>query len=192
MGKSGAFDKIIRDCRRTFRHTPIGYWISTAFVTAGFLLSGIYTKMPLAVIAAVLTAAFWGISAWATLDVFVFSAKKFAKTLDGLPEKSRTKILQKYESAPALGKRWFLEEYLLFHRKRRIELLRYDEIRSAEPKGMKIELELLNGKVERLPLEPDENPAMIVAALRSKNPQISVKLNGKIIEKMENRKDNAE
>lgn len=185
-------DKIIRDYRKTFRHTPIGFWISTAFITAGFLLSGVYTQMPLAVIAAVLTAADWGLAIWVTLEVFVLSGKRFAKTLDSIPEEKKAEILSQYESAPALGKRWFLGEYLLYHRNRRIELLRYDMIRSAEPKGFKMELELLDGKTERLPLEPDENPAMIVAALRSKNPQISVKLNGQVIEKMENRKDSTE
>ena len=45
---------------------------------------------------------------------------------------------------------------------------------------------------DSLGLGPDENPAMIVAALRSKNPNISIKLNGQIIEKMENRKDSTE
>lgn len=192
MGNPNAINKIIKDYRKTFRHTPIGYWISTAFITAGFLLSGVYTKMPFAVIAAVLTAVFWGLSIWVTLDVFVFSAKKFAKVLDNMSEEKRTEIFSQYASAPALGKRWFLGEYLLFHRNRRIELLQYDIIRSAEPKGLKMELELLDGKIERLPLEPDENPAMIVAALRSKNPDISIKLNGQIIKKMENRKDSTE
>ena len=65
-------------------------------------------------------------------------------------------------------------------------------IRSTDLKGLKMTLELLDGRIERLPLEPNENPAFIVAALRSKNPQISVKLNGQIIEKMENRKDSTE
>jgi len=192
MTTSDSFNKIIKDYRRSFRHTPIGYWICTAFVTAGFLLSGVYVKMPLTIPAAVLTAAFAGLSLWATLNVLVFSPKKFAKMLDNFPEEEKEKILSRYESAPNIGKRWFLDEYLLYHRKRRIELLRYDLIRSAEPKGLKMELILLDGKTEILPLEPDENPAMIVAALRSKNPQISVKLNGQVIEKMENRKDSAE
>lgn len=192
MGNSDAFNKIIMDYRKTFRHTPIGYCISAVLVTAGFLLSGVFTKMPLAVIAAVLTAAFWGLAIWAALEVFFLSSRRFAKALDELPEGQKAEILSQYGSAPNLGKRWFLGEYLLFYRNRRIELLRYDMIRSSEPKGFKMILELLDGKIERLPLGPDENPAFIVAALRSKNPQISVKLNGKIIEKMENRKDSVE
>ena len=192
MGNSDAFNKIIRDYRKTFRHTPIGYCISAVLVTAGFLLSGVFTRMPFAVIAGICAAVFWGLAIWAILEVFVLSAKRFAKALDKLPEEKRAEILSQYKSAPSLGKRWFLGEYLLFHRNKRIELLRYDSIRSAEPKGLKMELELLDGKIERLPLEPDENSAVIVAALRSKNPQISVKLNGQIIEKMENRKDSTE
>lgn len=192
MDKSKAFSKIIKDYRKTYRHTPIGYCISAVLVTAGFLLSGVFTRMPYAVIAGICTAVFWGLTIWAALDLFVFSARKFGKTLDGIPEDKKAEILSQYEKAPSLGKRWFLGEYLLFHRNRRIELLRYDVIRSAEPKGFKMILELSDEKIERLPLEPDENPAMIVAALRSKNPQISVKLNGQVIEKMENRKDSTE
>lgn len=185
-------DKIIKDYQKTFRHTPIGYWISTAFVVAGFALSGVYTKMPLAVFAVILTAGLLGLSVWITLDIAVLAPRKFARRLNAMPESDKDNILAQYESAPNLGKRWFLGEYMLYHRNRRIELLRYDMIRSAEPKGFKMELVLLDGRTERIPLEPDENPAMIVAALRSKNPQISVKLNGQVIEKMENRKDSTE
>lgn len=192
MDNSKAFGKIINNYRKTYRHTPIGYCISAALVTAGFLLSGAFTRMPFAVIAGVCMAAFWGLTIWAALDVFVFSDRRFMKTLNGIPKEKRAELLSQYESAPNLGKRRFLGEYLLFYRKRRIELLRYDTIRSAEPKGLKMILELSDEKTELLPLEPGENPAIIVAALRSKNPHISVKLNGQVIEKMENRKDSTE
>ena len=192
MDNSKAFGRIIGDYRKTFLRAPIGYTVSAVFVAAGFLLSGAFTKMPYAVIAGVCTAVFCGLAAWAMLDLFVLSGRRLAKKLGGMPEEKKAELLAQYERAPSLGKRRFLGEYLLFYRSRRIELLRYDEIRSAEPKGFKMILELLDGKIERLPLEPDENPAMIVAALRSKNPRISVKLNGQVIEKMENRKDSTE
>lgn len=185
---SKAFEKIIMDFRKTFRRITIWDCISAVLETAAFLLCGVFTRMPFAVIAVFCTAFFWGFAAW-SLNMFLLSGKRFAKKLEDIPEDKRTELLSQYENAHSLGKRWFLGEYLLFYRNRRIELLRYDVIRSAEPKGFKMELELLDGKTERLPLEPNENPAFIVAALRSKNPQISVKLNGQVIEKMENRKD---
>ncbi|MBD5129776.1 MAG: hypothetical protein HDT43_07615 [Ruminococcaceae bacterium] len=188
---SKAFEKIIKDFRKTFRRITICDCICAVLETVAFLLCGVFTKMPLAVIAVICTAFFWGVAAW-SLNMFLLSGKRFAKKLEDMPGDKGTELLSQYENAHSLGNRWFLGEYLLFYRNRRIELLRYDTIRSAEPKGFKMVLELLDGKIERLPLGPNENPAFIVAALRSKNPQISVKLNGKIIEKMENRKDSVE
>lgn len=187
-----ALDKIIKDYRKTFRRVIIGDWISAVLIIIAFVLSGVYVKFPLVIVAVICTAIMCGIAIWQTLGILVLERRRLVRRLNSLSEGDKEKILSRYESAHDIGKRWFLDEYMLFHRNRHIELLRYDIIRSAEPKGFKMELELLDGKTERLPLEPDENPAMIVAALRSKNPNISVKLNGQIIEKMENRKDSTE
>ena len=187
-----ALDKIINDYRKTFRNVIIGDWISAVLIVIAFVLSGVYVKFPLVIIAVICTVIMWGIAIWQTLGILVFERKRLLKRLNSLPEGDREKILSRYESVHDIGKRWFLDDYLLFHRNRHIELLRYDTISSAEPKGFKMELVLVDGKVERLGLGADENPAMIVAALRSKNPNISVKLNGEIIEKMENRKDSTE
>ncbi len=184
--------KIIKDYRKTFRHVIIGDWISTVLIIIAFVLSGVYVKFPLVIFAVICTVVMCGIAIWQTLGILVLERKRFVRRLNSLPEVDKEKILSRYESVHDIGKRWFLDEYLLFHRNRHIELLRYDTILSAEPRGFKLELELPGGKIERLGLGPDENPAMIVAALRSKNPDISVKLNGQIIEKMENRKDSTE
>ncbi len=185
-----ALDRVIKDYRKNFRRVPIVDWISVALIIAAFLMAGVYTKFPLVIAAVICTAAVFGIAVWQTLSILILERRRLSRRLNSLPESDKELILSQYESAPPIGKRRFLDEYLLFYRNRHIELLRYDSIRSAEPKGFKIELELLDGKIERLPFEPDENPAMLVAVLRSKNPLISVKLNGQIIEKMENRKDN--
>lgn len=187
-----ALDKIIKDYRKTFRHVIIGDWISAALIIIAFALSGVYVKFPLVIAAVICTVVMCGIAIWQTLGILVLERRRLVRRLDSLPEGDKEKILSRYESVHDIGKRWFLDEYLLFHRDRHIELLRYDTILSAEPKGFKLYLELPGGKTERLGLGADENPAMIVAALRSKNPQISVKLNGQVIEKMENRKDSTE
>ena len=188
----GALGKIMEDYRKSFFHVIIGDWICAVLIVAGPALSGSYADFPRVVPAVVCTIGMCGIAIWQTLGILVLERRRLIKRLNDLPEGDKEKILSQYASAHDIGKRWFLGEYLLFHRNRHIELLRYDMIRSAEPKGFKMELVLLDGKTERLGLGADENPAMIVAVLRSKNPLISVKLNGKIIEKMENRKDSAE
>lgn len=187
-----ALDKIIKDYRKTFRNVIISDWISAVLIIIAFVLSGVYVKFPLVIVAVICTAVMCGIAIWQTLGILVLERRRLVRRLNSLPEGDKEKILSRYESVHDIGKRWFLDEYLLFHRDRHIELLRYDTILSAEPKGFKLYLELSGGKTERLGLGADENPAMIVAALRSKNPQISVKLNGQVIEKMENRKDVAE
>lgn len=187
-----ALDKIIKDYRKTFRNVIISDWICAALIVIAFVLSGVYVKFPLVIVAVICTAVMCGIAVWQTLGILVLERRRLVRRLNSLPEGDKEKILSRYESVHDIGKRWFLDEYLLFHRNRHIELLRYDTILSAEPKGFKLELELPGGKIERLGLGVDENPAMIVAALRSRNPRISVKLNGQVIEKMENRKDSTE
>ena len=169
----GALGKIMEDYRKSFFHVIIGDWICAVLIVAGLALSGSYADFPRVVPAVVCTIGMCGIAIWQTLGILVLERRRLIKRLNDLPEGDKEKILSQYASAHDIGKRWFL-------------------IRSAEPKGFKMELVLLDGKTERLGLGADENPAMIVAVLRSKNPLISVKLNGKIIEKMENRKDSAE
>lgn len=186
-----ALDKLLRDYRKTFRRVIVCDWICAVLIIIGLVLSGSYADLRV-IPAVVCTIGMCGIAIWQTLGILVFERKRLIKRLNGLPEGDKEKILSRYESAHDIGKRWFLDDYLLFFRNRHIELLRYDQINSAEPKGFKLELVLLGGKIERLGLGADENPAMLVALLRSKNPDISVKLNGQIIEKMENRKDSAE
>lgn len=184
-----ALDRIIKDYRKTFRRIPIADWASVALIITAFTMAGLYTEFPLVIFAVICTAAMFGIAVWQTLGILILERRRLLRRLNSVPESDKERILSQYEKAPALGKRRFLGEYLLFYQNRHIELLRYDNIRSAEPKGFKMELELLDGKIKRMPLEPDENPAFIVAALRSKNSGISVKLNGQILEKMENGKD---
>lgn len=187
-----ALGKIVKDYRKTFRHVIIVDWICAGLQIIAFAMSGVYVKFPLVIVAVICTVVMCGIAVWQTLGILVLERRRLVRRLNNLPEGDKEKILLRYESAHDIGKRWFLDEYLLFHRNRHIELLRYDAILSAEPKGFKLDLELPGGKTERLRVGADENPAMIVAALRSKNPLISVKLNGQVIEKMENRKDGAE
>lgn len=179
-------EKIIGDYRKTHRGTLTAYWIMSALLVLGLSLAA-YSNERIRILSIVLIAFDLGLSLWATLIYLVIEPDKFRKKLSTLPEETRAGIISQYEKAPCFEKKWFLEEYLLFYNAK-IGLLRFDEIRSAEAKGFGIELKLLDGKKSKIPLSPDENPAVIVAALRSKNPDISVLINGKVVESMEKRK----
>ncbi len=184
--------KIISDYLREHRWLPIRWWLVTALDAAGLLLSHSFTKDSTRVAAFVCTAGLATAALWSTLDVLVAAPGRFKKRLNALPENERNAVSEQYENAAAIGKRYFLKEFLIFYFRADIVLVRFSEIRSAELKGYKLLLDTGGKKPLKMPFEPDENPAMLVAALRSKNPQISVKLNGQIIEKMENRKDSTE
>ncbi len=178
--------KIISDFRRAYRKKIIFYWAEFAVIALGLTLSGAVVREKTRIIAWVVLAGLLLLTIWVTIST-LSAPRKFSKKLSRLPEKTREKILADYGTTKDMGGRWFLEEYVLFYRNRKIELLRYDEIRSAEPKGFSLELRLLDGKKALMPVGPAENPAVLIAALRSRNPQISAMLNGKVIEKMENK-----
>lgn len=183
-------DKIVADYRRRFYKTPVKHWVIAACYALLTFANGHFRERYL--LAAILgTVGFAALAAWSSLEIFVIMPLGFKKRMNALPEDERAAIGEQYGKAPALGERRFLDEYIIYYYAENIILVKYTDIRSAELKGYKLLLDIGRKKPLKMPFEPDENPAMIVAALRSKNPDISVKLNGRIIEKMENRKDNS-
>ena len=180
-------EKIIADYRKTFTPTLIKYWAMAVLFALGLSLA-VLANRKLLIPAIVISAYFIIMSVVGTLEVAVNEPARFKKTLGGFPENERNKISAEYGKAAKFYRKWFLEEYLLFYLKRRIMLIRYDEIESAESKGFKIWLKMTEGRMTALPLLPNENPAVIIAALRVKNPNISVLINGKVVESMEKRK----
>ncbi len=105
----------------------------------------------------------------------------FKKRVQKLPGNEMNEI--QGEKFTKIGKRRFYENFVLYFYGRKIHLVKFSEIKSLEPKGNKIRLVLQNGKKAALTVEPEENSAMLAAALKSKNPEISVIINGKVIEK---------
>lgn len=180
---------IYSDYRKTFRSYPIRWWIVTAIEIAVYLFTGMFSKADIRRTLAIFGAALFVItSALVTLNVLFFECGKFKKRLNALPESEQNAVLEQYEKAPALGKRRFLEEYLIYFGNMKIIAVKYSEIKSAELKGYKLLLDTGKKKPLKMPFEAEENPAVLVAAMRSRNPNISVILNGKIVEKMENNK----
>ena len=180
-------EKIISDYRRFFLPTIVKYWVMTALMAIGMGLAA-YANRKLIIPAVVLSGYFAVMSIIGTADIALREPHRFKEMLLELPENERSKIAAEYEKAAKFHCKRFLEEYVLFYLKRRIMLVRYDEIESAEAKGFKIWLRLSGGRMTAVPLFPSENPAVIVAVLRAKNPDISVLINGKVVESMEKRK----
>ena len=180
-------EKIISDYRKTHRGTLIKYWAMTVLMTLGLSMAVLGNKK-LLIPAIAVSAYFVIISLFGTLEITVNEPARFRKKLEALPESDRNGIISQYEKSAKFRCKRFLDEYLLFYLNRKIMLVRFDEMQSAEPKGFKLAIGLSGGRMTVLPLYPDENPAVIVAALRSKNPDISVLINGKVVESMEKRK----
>lgn len=178
-------NKIIKDYRRFLRFTLPFDWLRAALVAAVFALTGMFSKPGFCIAAIILTAGMVGISLLATLNALIFVPVRFKKRFSALTEKDEIQL--QYEKAVNFGYRWFLDEYLLYFTNTSITILEYTEILSAELKRNKLILMLTNGKSAKMELGANDNPAVLVAAMRSKNPQISVILNGKVVESMENK-----
>lgn len=184
----GGLDKILSDYRREFRGNAVRWWIITAIIAAVYLFTGMFKKSGFMLIAAIAALAFFVImSVYSTLFVFVIEPARIKKLLNALPDGERTDVLKQYEKAAKLGNRRFTDEYLIFYRNMKMVLLKYSDIRSAELKGRNLLLDIGKEKPLKMPFTFDENPAVLVAAMRSRNPDISVILNGKIVESMENK-----
>lgn len=175
--------KIVSDYRREFLPVPLRYWVITVFDVAGLLITHSFVKENTRAVAFTVTAGLVAVSLYATLDLLFFERVRFKKLLNALPETERNAVLSQYENAPALGKRRFMEEHLICFTGAGIILVKFSEIKSAELKGYKLLLDTGGKNRVKMPFYSDENPALLVAALRSKNAEISVIINGKVIEK---------
>ena len=179
--------ELISDYRRESRSLPIRWWIVTAIEIMIYIFTGMFQKEDFRrVIAIAFTAGFVGMSAYTTIYVMAVMPQIIKKRLNALTDGEA--VLEQYAKAPRFGKRRFLEEYLIYFYSMDMILVRYLEIRSAELKGYKLLLDTGGKKPLKMPFDVDENPAILVAALRSRNSKISVIRGGKVVEKMENNK----
>ena len=172
---------ISREFYRSHRIIPLRYLIVTAICVAAFIFTGTYSRENTRLLAIVFSAFLGLLTIWALVDVLT-APMLFKKQLGRLPESERAEFVSGLENASKLGKRWFSENYFVYFAKRRIRLVRYDELQSADLKGSKLFLKLSDGSETPLPFESDENPAILVAALRSKNGQMTASVNGKPVD----------
>lgn len=177
--------EISKEYYKLYRSVIIQLWAIAAVCVAAFAIAGAF-KNDKPLFAVIVCGFFVGIALFMTLMILL-SPKFFEAKLKKCSNEVQNEILSgKYVE---LGARRFYENHLLFFSKRKINLVRYDEIKSADIKSiMKIELTLENGKKLSLATNPDENSAIIAAAFKSKNPQIKFIINGKIIDVKESKK----
>lgn len=168
---------------------PLRWWTVTVIQFTVYLLTGVFSRGGISRVLSIVCIAFFILmSAYVTLNVLLIVPRHFQKRLNALPESGRTEVLEQYEKSPAIGKRHFLDKYLIYFTGTNIVLLKFSEIKSAELKGFKLLLNAGGKKPLKMPYDANENPAMLVAAIRSRNPDISVILNGKVVEKTESSK----
>ena len=173
--------RITREFYRAHRFVPLRYFVVTAVFAAVLFFTGSYTKEDTRFVA-IAVSAFMGLLAmWSLIDVLA-APILFKIRLGKLPENERKELLSGLESASKLGKRWFSENYLVYFAKRRIRCVRYDGLQSADLKGSRLFLKLSDGTETPFPFEANENPAILVAALRSKNGNMTASINGKPVD----------
>lgn len=169
--------KLAGEFYRAHFSIPLRFFIVTAICAAVMLFMGTYSNKTIRIPAIIVSAFLVLIFLWSLFDVFT-APLRFKKRLGALSEDERLEITNGLETAKKLGKRWFLEKHLLYFAKRRIEVVRYDEILSADLKRNELFLKLADGREAPFPFEADENPAVLVAVLRSKNNGLAASIDG--------------
>lgn len=172
---------IAKEFYRAHRSIPLRFLTVSAICVAVLFLTGTYTRENTRLLAIVVSAFLGFITLWSLIDVMI-APKLFERQLGRLPENVGGEIRSGFENASKLGKRWFMENYLVYFAKRRIRFLRFDELRNADIKGNKLFVSLADSTTALLPFEQSENPAILVAALRSKNGQMKASVNGKPVD----------
>lgn len=166
---------------RVHRLIPLRFLVISAICVAVFFFTGTYFRENIRMFAIILSAFLGLLTLWALADVLV-APIVFERRLGRLSEGERTEIVSGLENASKLGCRWFEENYLVYFAKRRIRFVRYDELQSADLKGSRLFLKLADGTETPLPFGHGENPAILVAALRSKNGKMKASVNGKNVD----------
>lgn len=173
--------KLADEFYRAHFSIPLRFLIVTAICAAVMAFTGTYSNKTVRIPAIIVSAFLVLATLWTLCDVFI-APMLFKKRLGALSENERREITDGLKTAKQLGKRWFLEEHLVYFAKRRIEFVRYDEMRSADMKKNRLYLALTDGRELPFPFEPDENPAVLVAVLRSKKPTLSATIDGAAID----------
>ena len=173
---------IKREYFKLYRLSTVFIWVWAAIMTAGLFLTARNNQNLLPFAIAISSAA---VLYAVVITVLTLTAPVvFRNNLKKLPENEQNEIQN--GRFTQIGKRRFYEHFTVFFAGRQIKLVKYSDIKSLEPKGNKLRLVFESGKTVNLPVDVEENSAMLAAALKSKNPEIAVIINGKVVERTDN------
>lgn len=110
-------------------------------------------------------------------ETLIIAPKKLAAQISAMPEQEKSEVIAAYPQAKALGERWFLPEHILFYTNRRAVILRYDAIKTISPQNGDLRLGTSYGDMI-MPVRSGENPGIIYALLRDRNPAIKPENSG--------------
>lgn len=167
---------------------PLRFFIVAAVCAAAFAFTGSYSRENTRALAISASAVMAALALWKLFEMLA-APMRFKKRLAALPENVSLAITADFAAVPALGRRWFYEEYLLYFDGRGIRLIRYDEMRSADLKGNRLYLALKSGGSAPLPFTASENPAVIVAVLRSRNGGLCATIDGRSVDFEKKKRD---
>lgn len=173
--------EISREYFRVYRLSTIFVWIWSALISFGLFTTArkreISFHFEYIVIGLVI------VYALALTITTLCAPKIFANKLKKLSDSEQSEILN--GKFVKIGERRFYEHFLLYYFNRNIQIVRFSDIISIEPKGRKLRFILKNGKKATIFIEQGENSAMLAAAIKSKNAEISVIIGGKVIKNTE-------
>lgn len=169
--------RIVSDYLKRVRPAVARLWAGTLSTLAILFISRSFSRESTRVPAFIIAGGIILLTLLCTVEYLILSAARFKKKFISLPETEQNKISEQYEKAKPHNKKWYLEDYLLYFRND-IMLVKYSDIQKAELWRRKLRLHLTDNTVHFLPTWIDENPAMIVALLRVKNPDLRVIIDG--------------
>lgn len=172
-------EHIIKDFYKAHISLLIRYTVIVAVCLLAFFMTGVFardnTRIPGIIIAAFLGACL----IWAAVDIFLIAPEKFRKRLGELPEGGAEEIISGYPTALGIGvHKLYRENWIIFYSYRRIKLMRYDEILSADLGRSGILLKLRGGAETLIALRSGESGEILLAAIKGRNGDIGITLNG--------------
>ena len=171
--------QILKDFYRAHISLLIRYTVIVAICITAFLITGVFARDNTRIPGIVITAFLGCCLIWAAADIFIVAPKKFRDKLGEIPEGSAAEVVENYSQTYRIGvHKFYKENWIIFYSYRRIKLMRYDERRSADLRRNGIFLKLCDGKETIITLSPGESGEMLMAAIKGRNGNIKIMLNG--------------
>lgn len=165
-------NKILKEFFKANAKTLIFYTAVCAAIIGAFFLTGIFAKEK-TFNAGVLASAFIALSDLIMLaQVFIIAPINLRKELNRLNPTEQAEVTEGFEAAQNSGGRCFLQSFAIIFSYRRIYLLRYTTIVSAERGQRNLFLTLINGKSVVIEFGYNEDIGQTLDAFMLKNPLI--------------------